>query len=311
MRYANYFEGDQQPTLRPRKQSSPNGNWLDEVWRVVPRRYFIATLLALALLAFELFNFDTTRYALTSFLGEVRFLGIGWATILAIAFCAIDFAGLVRVFTPETGQNEPKEVWYLMGAWLLGATLNAIMTWWAVNLALLNHNFGNEVLSREQLLQFVPIFVAVLVWLTRILFIGSLSVAGEKLLGQREVTGKQEQTQMRPQPTAKPQPQPQPRPAQPIRVNQPTRPAARPQQRPTVPHIPPTNDVPDFLRQSRPAMPISVDLDADEELPFVIENELVHPTRPQPPTNNRVRQRPPDASRVGLNPAGMQAKSRR
>lgn len=311
MRYANYFEGDQQPTLRPRKQLPSQENWLDEVWKVVPRRYFIATLLALALLAFELFNFDTTRYALTSFLGEVQFLGIGWATILAIAFCAIDFAGLVRVFTPETGQNEPKEVWYLMGAWLLGATLNAIMTWWAVNLALLNHNFGNEVLSREQLLQFVPIFVAVLVWLTRILFIGSLSVAGEKLLGQREVDVKREPTQTRPQPTAKPQPQPQPRPTQPIRANQPTRPAARPQQRPAVPHISPTNDVPDFLRQSRPAMPISVDLDADEELPFVTEDELVRPVRPQSPTNNRVRQRPPDVSRVGLNPTGMQAKSRR
>lgn len=306
MRYVNYFEGDQQPTLRPRKQSPPSGNWLDEVWKVVPRHYFIATLLTLALLAFELFNFDTTRYALTSFLGDVRFLGIGWATILAIAFCAIDFAGLVRVFTPETGQNEPKEVWYLMGAWLLGATLNAIMTWWAVNLALLNHNFGNEVLSREQLLQFVPIFVAVLVWLTRILFIGSLSVAGEKLLGQREVAEKQDQTQTRPQPTT------QPRPTQPIRANQPVRPAAWPQQRPTVPHIPPTNDVPDFLRQNRPAMPISVDLDADEELPFVAESELVRPARPQqPPNNNRVRQRPPEISRVGLNPAGMQAKSRR
>lgn len=311
MRYANFFEGNQQPTLRPRKQSPPDANWLEEVWKVVPRRYFIASLLAMALLAFELFNFDTTRYALNSFLGEIRFLGIGWSTILAIAFCAIDFAGLVRVFTPETGQNEPKEVWYLMGAWLLGATLNAIMTWWAVSLALLNHNFGNEVLSREQLLQFVPIFVAVLVWLTRILFIGSLSVAGEKLLGQREADVKREPAQARPQPAVQPQTQPQVRPAQPLRANQPTRPAARPQQRPTAPHIPPTNDVPGFLRNSRPAMPITVDLDADEELPFVTEDELVRPARPQQPDTNRVRQRPPGVSRVGLNPAGMQAKPRR
>ncbi|MBK9051724.1 MAG: hypothetical protein IPL78_12670 [Chloroflexi bacterium] len=186
MSYTNYFEGQNPGTLRPRKQSPAEANWLDEVWKVVPRRVVIAGLLALALLAFEIFNFDTTRYALTSFLGDIRFLGIGWASILAIAFCAIDFAGLVRVFTPETGREEPKEVWYLMGAWLLGATLNAIMTWWAVNLALLNHTFGNEVLGREQLLRYVPIFVAVLVWLTRILFIGSLSVAGEKLLGQRD-----------------------------------------------------------------------------------------------------------------------------
>jgi hypothetical protein len=133
-------------------------------------------------MAFELFNFDTTRYALSNLLGPVSFLGMGWASILAIAFCAIDFAGLVRLFTPESGGEQPREVWYLMGAWLLGATMNALMTWWAVSLTLLNHDFGNEVLSRGQLLQIVPIFVATLVWLTRILFIGALTVTGSHLL---------------------------------------------------------------------------------------------------------------------------------
>lgn len=147
-----------------------------------PRRTAIALILIVALLAFELFNFDTTRYALTSLLGQVTFLGIGWASILAIAFCAIDFAGLVHLFTPESGGEQPKEVWYLMGAWLLGATMNALMTWWAVSLTLLNHEFGNEVLSRAQLLQIVPIFVATLVWLTRILFIGALTVTGSHLV---------------------------------------------------------------------------------------------------------------------------------
>lgn len=147
-----------------------------------PRRTAIALILIVALLAFELFNFDTTRYALTSLLGPVSFLGVGWASILAIAFCAIDFAGLVHLFTPESGGEQPKEVWYLMGAWLLGATMNALMTWWAVSLTLLNHEFGNEVLSRAQLLQIVPIFVATLVWLTRILFIGALTVTGSHLV---------------------------------------------------------------------------------------------------------------------------------
>lgn len=147
-----------------------------------PRRTVIATLLMVALMAFELFNFDTTRYALTNLLGPVSFMGMGWASILAVAFCAIDFAGLVRLFTPESGGEQPREVWYLMGAWLLGATMNALMTWWAVSLTLLNHDFGNEVLSRGQLLQIVPIFVATLVWLTRILFIGALTVTGSHLL---------------------------------------------------------------------------------------------------------------------------------
>ena len=148
-----------------------------------PRQKFIALTLVAALLAFEAFNFDTTKFALGDLLGGTNFFGLTWAAILAFAFCAIDFAGLVKIFTPEQGADEPKEVWYLMGAWLLGATMNAVMTWYAISLILANQpTLGNEVISRGQMLQAAPIFVAVLVWLTRILFIGSLSVAGEQLL---------------------------------------------------------------------------------------------------------------------------------
>ncbi len=152
----------------------------------VMRQLVIGVILILALFAFEMFNFDTTRFALQSLLGDIRFFGFAWATILAVAFCAIDFAGLARLFTPESGRNEPKEIWYLTGAWLLGATMNAVMTWWAVSTVLIDHPVGNEVLSREQLLTIVPVFVAVLVWLTRILFIGAIAMAGEKLLYKDE-----------------------------------------------------------------------------------------------------------------------------
>jgi hypothetical protein len=148
----------------------------------VPRHFLLGVILIFALLAFEAFNFDTTRYALQNLMGDVRFAGMAWATILAIAFCAIDFAGLGRLMTPERGRDEPKEIWYLTGAWLLGATMNAVMTWWAVSNVLLGHELGNEVLSREQLLHIVPVFVAILVWLTRILFIGAVTMAGERLL---------------------------------------------------------------------------------------------------------------------------------
>ncbi len=148
----------------------------------MPKQLVIGLLLIFALLAFELFNFDTTRFALESLLGDVRFISLTWASILAIAFCAIDFAGLAKLFNPSRGSGEPKEVWYLMGAWFLGATMNAVMTWWAVSLVLLDSQFGNEVLSRQDMLRFAPMFVAALVWLTRILFIGALSVTGERLL---------------------------------------------------------------------------------------------------------------------------------
>jgi hypothetical protein len=138
-----------------------------------------------ALLAFELFNYSTTEFALSDLLGDLAFAGISWATILALAFCGIDFAGIARLFTPEDGANEPNEVWYLFGAWLLAATMNAMLTWWGVSIALLNHeSLGNAVVDRETLLKVVPLFVAILVWLIRVLIIGTFSVAGDRLFSQ-------------------------------------------------------------------------------------------------------------------------------
>jgi hypothetical protein len=39
-----------------------------------------------ALLAFEVFNYSTTEYALTDLLGNLRFAGLHWSTILSVAF---------------------------------------------------------------------------------------------------------------------------------------------------------------------------------------------------------------------------------
>jgi hypothetical protein len=151
---------------------------------VSERRMAIGAILVVALIAFELFNFDTTRFALANLFGEASFMGLQWATILAIAFCAIDFAGLGYLFAPERAGQQHREVWYLMGAWLLGATMNALMTWWAVSVTILGQDVGNELLSRSQLVEAAPAFVAALVWLTRILFIGAFSVAGGFLFSE-------------------------------------------------------------------------------------------------------------------------------
>jgi hypothetical protein len=141
-----------------------------------------------ALLAFEIFNFSTTEFALRDLLGDLSFANVRWATILAIAFCGIDFAGIARLFTPEEGANEPTEVWYLFGAWLLAATMNAMLTWWGVSIALIHHQtLGNEVIARELLLRGVPIFVAIMVWLIRVLIIGTFSVAGDRLFSQADI----------------------------------------------------------------------------------------------------------------------------
>jgi len=138
-----------------------------------------------ALLAFEIFNFSTTDFALRDVLGELSFMGIRWATILAVAFCGIDFAGVARLFTPEQGQDEPAEVWYLFGAWLLAAVMNAMLTWWGISIAIVNNgNVGSAVVSSTTMTKIVPIFVAVMVWLIRVLIIGTFSIAGERLFSQ-------------------------------------------------------------------------------------------------------------------------------
>jgi hypothetical protein len=140
-----------------------------------------------ALLAFELFNYTTTDFALNDLLGGLRFVGVRWATILAIAFCGIDFAGIARLFTPQQSENGTREVWYLFGAWLLAACMNAMLTWWGVALAIVNHNsLGGSVISHDILLEVVPVFVAIMVWLIRVLIIGTFSVAGNRLFSQAD-----------------------------------------------------------------------------------------------------------------------------
>jgi hypothetical protein len=139
-------------------------------------------LLIGALFAFELFNYSTTDFALNDLLGELKFIGIRWSTILALAFCGIDFAGVARLFTPAEGDEEPMEVWYLFGAWLLAATMNAMLTWWGISIALLSHqSLGSLIIDQTTLLTTIPIFVAVMVWLSRVLIIGTFSLAGERL----------------------------------------------------------------------------------------------------------------------------------
>lgn len=261
------------------------GTRLSSLTSSVPKKTAIGFILIVALVAFEIFNFDTTQYALRNLIGDVRFLGMQWAAILAIAFCSIDFAGLVRLFTPARGMDEPKEVWYLMGAWLLGATMNAVMTWWAISLTLLNHNFGNEVLSREQLLLYVPIFVAVLVWLTRILFIGAFSVAGEHIFEFNDVADVPQKrpatnaTASRQRPTTGVRRTPVAQTAAPMRTAVPKQVSAQPTQ---------VN------------MPVE---EYDEPMPA-----------PQPqrqPVSSRVRQRPPRPNGMRRSPLnGLQARPR-
>lgn len=149
----------------------------------LPKISLYGILMIGALFAFESFNYGTTEFALADLLGDLHFAGVAWSTILALAFCGMDIAGVVRLFNVERAQTKSLETWYLLAAWLLAATMNAALTWWAVSLALIGHNgLGNEILGRETLIGSVPVFVAILVWLIRILMIGTFSMASGQVI---------------------------------------------------------------------------------------------------------------------------------
>ncbi len=111
---------------------------------------------------------------------------------------------------PEQGRDEPAEVWYLFGAWLLAAAFNAMLTWWGVSVAILNHNtVGGSLVGQAVMIKIVPIFVAAMVWLIRVLIIGTFSVAGERLFtladaGQRPASYQNNSTAPVNQPYARP-----------------------------------------------------------------------------------------------------------
>lgn len=166
-----------------------------------------------ALLAFEIFNYSTTEFALNDVLGNLAFAGLRWSTVLSIAFCGIDFAGIARLFTPEQGSDEPAEVWYLFGAWVLAAAMNATLTWWGVSVAIATHTSqGVSVVDSATIQKVVPIFVAVMVWIIRILIIGTFSMAGERILGQTDSRSRRIATQTPQQQPARNDYRPQQRP---------------------------------------------------------------------------------------------------
>ncbi len=147
----------------------------------------------LALGAFEAFNFSTTDFALSDVLGDLRFAGIRWATLLSIAFCGIDFAGIARLFAPQTMNENKRNAWFMFGAWILAATMNAILTWWGVVMAMQTHSvLSAGVMDNAFVSDVVPIFIALMVWVIRILLIGTLSKKGEKMLNKTSGNGQSE-----------------------------------------------------------------------------------------------------------------------
>lgn len=147
-------------------------------------------IIILAMFAFEAFNYATTAYALKDLLGELSFAGLSWATLMALAFCGIDFAGIARLVSQKGRQENASESWYLFAAWLIAGTFNAALTWWGVSIAIAGHEMrSSTVVSTQSLTAVVPVLVAILVWVIRVLIIGMLSAALERAnQGKPELT---------------------------------------------------------------------------------------------------------------------------
>ena len=70
---------------------NPLGDNLKVLWNsIVHNRKFNrgaawGAMIVGALFAFEIFNFSTTQYALHDMLGDLKFAGMRWSTVLAIA----------------------------------------------------------------------------------------------------------------------------------------------------------------------------------------------------------------------------------
>lgn len=168
----------------------------------VKRGAVFGVILIAALLAFEVFNYSTTAFALTDVLGDLQSGGLRWATILALAFCGIDFAGIARLFTPQQGRDEPAEAWYLFAAWLLAAAFNAVLTWWGVSVAILGHTSrGSILIGQSTMTRVVPVLVAVMVWMIRVLIIGTFSLAGDNMFSMAEARAS-DRSAYRPMPAA-------------------------------------------------------------------------------------------------------------
>jgi len=85
--------------------------------------------------------------------------------------------------------------------------MNAMLTWWGVSVAIISHSSlgAGSVVSSATLTKAVPVFVAIMVWLIRVLIIGTFSLAGDRLFSQDRSRPSSNANRRRPAPRRQPQ----------------------------------------------------------------------------------------------------------
>lgn len=148
------------------------------------RNILFLIILFIAWACFEIINYSTTEQAFYDIIGEVSFvlMGFKWSKVAAVAFCLVDFVGIARAFTPQKWEDEPQEVVFLTGAWLLASAFNGFATWWAVSLQIEANAQPHTFVDMADVLKWAPVLLALAMLVLRVTIIGAVSMELEKFL---------------------------------------------------------------------------------------------------------------------------------
>ena len=126
--------------------------------------------------AFEYFSFSTTSFALRDMMGIQGSGPLSWSMVLSLAFCAVDITGITCLLRNDLqSESHSRRGWYILGAWVVAAAMNTGLTWWGVSVAVFNTPVENALFIDPMIfVKAVPVIVAVMVWVIRVLIIGAL-----------------------------------------------------------------------------------------------------------------------------------------
>lgn len=120
--------------------------------------------LVLALVLFLYFNISTSLETFDVMLGNT-----GPIHALVLAFCLLDFLGLVRVVTPDQDmKDEPAVVWITFGIWLLASTIDILFTTWWVYLQMADNLLTIPEAVPPWLVTLFPVAVALVEFCIRV-----------------------------------------------------------------------------------------------------------------------------------------------
>jgi hypothetical protein len=108
--------------------------------------------------------FETFTTAMTEFVSG----GSSETCVLRVALGDDPGVGLLpwtspaaRLLTPGR-PGQAIDAWYVLAAWFVAAAMNAVLTWWAVSVALVGHDALAMPSLGGTLIRVVPVFVAIL-----------------------------------------------------------------------------------------------------------------------------------------------------